>query len=327
MTIDVDQPRSHRNRWVRAVCAGPIPWVWDGVIAHRAITLLSAPEKSGKTTLLSLLLDRRREGGQLLGKAVTAGHTIVCSEEEPDLWAYRQPPLDFGPDLEFCKPMGAVPSRGRWRRYIDQMLDRDERGFDLLVIDTVASFVPITHRNRRALAWALQELRMVCNEVTAVLLLNQSKTLSRPLAAFADIVVDVKVPPGDRFTRRRIFEGVGRYPGALGRVVADLNAEGTDYVLCPKAELSPLAAKGPGARGSSLLDTVRLLLGEGPAPLTRDELLASWPTGAAIPSPETLWRVLSRGVEAGVLLRSGAGTRGEGFRYGVREHLDLRNDS
>jgi hypothetical protein len=47
-----------------------IPWLWDGVIAENAVTLLSAPEKTGKTTLLSLLLDRRREGGMLLGRPV-----------------------------------------------------------------------------------------------------------------------------------------------------------------------------------------------------------------------------------------------------------------
>jgi hypothetical protein len=63
----------------------PVPWIWDGVVAEKAITLLSAPEKTGKTTLLSLLLDRRREGGQLLGRAVRAGRTILCSEEEDDL--------------------------------------------------------------------------------------------------------------------------------------------------------------------------------------------------------------------------------------------------
>src|SRR6266568_9694222 len=71
----------------------PIPWIWDGLVAEDAITLLSAPEKTGKTTLLSLLLDRRREGGQLLGRTVRPGRTILCSEENPLLWALRQPPL------------------------------------------------------------------------------------------------------------------------------------------------------------------------------------------------------------------------------------------
>jgi hypothetical protein len=47
-----------------------IPWIWEGALAERAVTLLSAPEKTGKTTLLSLLLDRRRAGGELLGSTV-----------------------------------------------------------------------------------------------------------------------------------------------------------------------------------------------------------------------------------------------------------------
>src|SRR5229473_2806219 len=94
-----------------------IPWIWEGVIAEGAVTLLSAPEKIGKTTLLSLLLDRRRAGGQLLGRTVFPGRTILCSEEHERLWALRQPPLDFGPDLIFHQPDPGCPTRGRWRRF------------------------------------------------------------------------------------------------------------------------------------------------------------------------------------------------------------------
>ena len=38
-------------------------WIWEGLLMEEGITLLTAPEKTGKTTLLSLLLDRRRDGG------------------------------------------------------------------------------------------------------------------------------------------------------------------------------------------------------------------------------------------------------------------------
>ncbi len=92
-----------------AVVAGErrsIPWIWEGVVAEGAVTLLSAPEKVGKTTLLSLLLDRRRAGGELLGRTVYPGKTVLCSEENDTLWALRQPPLDFGPDLLFHSPAG-----------------------------------------------------------------------------------------------------------------------------------------------------------------------------------------------------------------------------
>src|SRR5207245_1979014 len=63
---------SYDNVWVQTG-KRPIPWIWDGVVAEEAVTLLSAPEKTGKTTLLSLMLDRRRQGGQLLGRAVRPG--------------------------------------------------------------------------------------------------------------------------------------------------------------------------------------------------------------------------------------------------------------
>src|SRR6202011_2091013 len=125
----------------------PIRWIWKGLIVEDAVTLLSAPEKTGKTTLLSLLLDRRREGGQLLGRAVRPGRTFLCSEENDCLWALRQPPLDFGPQLEFHRPLGGNPSPRRWRRFIDHLLELGEGFSDLLVIDTVMSFLPAAQNN------------------------------------------------------------------------------------------------------------------------------------------------------------------------------------
>jgi hypothetical protein len=60
MREEDDRPIGRTN----AVAAGKrrvIPWIWVGVVAEEAVTLLSAPEKVGKTTLLRLLLVRRRE--------------------------------------------------------------------------------------------------------------------------------------------------------------------------------------------------------------------------------------------------------------------------
>src|SRR5438876_448953 len=144
---------SHGNDWVQTD-KQPIPWIWDGLVAEDAITLLSAPEKTGKTTLLSLLLDRRRERGQLLGRTVRPGR-----------------------------------SRSRARG---------------------------------------------------------------PLVAFVDILLDMQIPPGDRFTRRRHFHGVGRYPGTLQHVAAELNPEGTDYLLLADGPSEPALAP--------TLETLRQLL-------------------------------------------------------------------
>ncbi len=307
---------SHGNAWLQTL-KQPIPWIWDGLIAEEAVTLLSAPEKTGKTTLLSLLLDRRRAGGQLLGRTVRPGRTILCSEENPSLWALRQPPLDFGPELEFHRPLGGNPSPGRWRRFIDHLLGLAEDSFDLLVIDTVMSFLPAAQNHPGALRKALHELRVVAGLPAGILLLHQARAArGQPrargtLAAFADILIDMHRPPGDDLTRRRHFHGVGRYPGTLQRVTAELNPEGTDYRLLPDAPPEPVLAP--------TLETLRQLLSQSPAPLTRQEILARWPDAEPPPRPDSLWRTLSRGCELGLFIRTGAGTKAEAFRYGLAQ--------
>jgi hypothetical protein len=301
-----DRPIGHTN----AVVARErrlIPWVWEGVVAEGAVTLLSAPEKAGKTTLLSLLLDRRRAGGELLGRTVHPGRTVLCSEENDALWALRQPPLDFGPGLLFHKPAGDSPSRGRWKRFIDDLLRLSFRDdpFDLLVVDTAVRFLPLGERNKKTRAWALAQLSLVARLPAGVLILNQSRNVQRPLAAFADIVLEMAVPRGAAPTRRRNFTGVGRYPGTLQAVSAELNAEVTDYRVLP----------GGTPPCPPLLATLEALLRASPVPLTRRELLVRWPGPA--PRPDTLWRALARGVGRGLFVVRGAGTRADALRYGL----------
>jgi hypothetical protein len=284
-----------------------IRWIWEGMVAEEAVTLLSAPEKIGKTTLLSLLLDRRRAGGELLGRTVYPGKTILCSEENRRLWALRQPPLDFGPDLIFHHPKGDCPWRGRWKRFIDDLIELSfqDNSPDLLVVDTAASFLPLADRNKRTLRWSLLQLSLVAGFPAGVLVLNQSRYVHRPLAAFADIVMEMAIPRGLGMTRRRTFTGVGRYPETLQSASAELNLEGTDYVL----QEANASAHVP------LLPTLQALLMDSPTSLTRQELLARWP-GAA-PRQDSLWRTLARGIELGLFTVTGVGTKTEAFRYGV----------
>ena len=115
----------------------------------------------------------------------------------------------------------------------------------------------------------------------------------------------MEIPRGLGVTRRRTFTGVGRYPGTLQTATAELNPEGTDYVLLPD---SP-------PPHPPLLATLQTLLSESPTPLTRQELLARWPGEA--PREDTLWRTLARGCEQGLFVRSGTGTKTDAFRYGV----------
>jgi hypothetical protein len=88
-------------------------------------------------------------------------------------------------------------------------------------------------------------------------------------------------------------------------VTAELNSEGTDYRVLP-------AATPPCP---PLLAALEALLRASPVPLTRRELLARWP--GSPPRPDTLWRALSRGVERGMFIVRGAGTRTDALRYGL----------
>jgi hypothetical protein len=303
------------NAEVRRQTERPVPWLWRGFIAADAVTMLTAPCKEGKSTLLGLLLDRLREGGMLLGEPVARGRTLVCSEDNELLWALRQRRLDFGPDVEFCQSELGVPSRGRWGRFIEHLLRVvNDSGFELLVIDPIVRFIPGIADHAGCLAKALDDLRLVANPYTGILLMHHPpRHRVRPgqlvhdtfLAAYADILIDMRKPPGNPFTRRRNFLCTGRYPDTPPSVLAELNAEGTDYVV--------LADGQP--EESADLNTVCGVLRESPSPLTRDEILALWPADQPSPTPHTLWRWLNRGVEMGVLARIGAGNKKEPFRY------------
>jgi hypothetical protein len=138
------------NKEVAARKDVPVPWIWDGLIAEGAVTLLTGAWKSGKSTLLAMLLDRRRQGGELLGRAVRPGLTVVVSEEDTSLWASRQQRLDFGPAVYFCRPLASLPPRKRWRRLFDHLFELEmKESFDLLVIDPLTSFLPFSARERR----------------------------------------------------------------------------------------------------------------------------------------------------------------------------------
>src|SRR5437870_196109 len=86
--------------WSGEMKAGAEPaWIWQGLLAPGYTTLLTSQWKSGKTTLLSVLLARRRTGGLFAGLPLTAGKSVIVSEEPRGLWELRRRKLDFGDNL------------------------------------------------------------------------------------------------------------------------------------------------------------------------------------------------------------------------------------
>jgi hypothetical protein len=122
-------------------------------------------------------------------------------------------------------------------------------------------------------------------------------------------VLEIEVPRGPAgrraLTRRRIFTGVGRYPDMLGRLEADLNAAGTDYLLIEDAP----------APDPPLLAIAEALLAGSPTPLTHLDLLARWP--GPRPHPDSLYRTLAAAVQQGRFTTTGKGTKAEPLHYGL----------
>jgi hypothetical protein len=124
-----------------ATSAAP-EWLWQGFLARGNITLLTSLWKSGKTTLISLLLSRRKQGGALAGFPVTPGKSLVVSEESPQLWGERYRRLDFGDNVYLLsQPFRSIPSSNERQDLVDMILQLHEsHNLDLVVIDPLALF-------------------------------------------------------------------------------------------------------------------------------------------------------------------------------------------
>jgi hypothetical protein len=111
--------------------------LWDGFVAGGNLTLLTSQWKAGKTTLLSLLLYRRKAGGQLAGLAVKPGKSVVVSEEPLSLWADRARRLDFGGQVCFIsQPFRTIPQPDEWQTLLDRIRAlHQQHGIDLAVFD------------------------------------------------------------------------------------------------------------------------------------------------------------------------------------------------
>src|SRR5437667_4854233 len=90
--------------------AAPLAWLWDGYLAPGKVTLLTSQWKMGKTTLLAILLNKMKAGGELAGRRVAPARVAIVSEEPADDWVARARRLDLGPGLWLlCQPFRGKP--------------------------------------------------------------------------------------------------------------------------------------------------------------------------------------------------------------------------
>jgi hypothetical protein len=301
----------------------PTTWLWHGYLAHGNVTLLTSQWKTGKTTLLSVLMARLKTGGPLAGRTVAPGRALVVSEEAPNLWAERGRNLDFGNHIWLCRPFRECPDLAAWRALIQHLAEVSARErLDLAVIDPLAMILPAQCENLAdQLTEALISLRQLTQLGLAVLLLHHPrKGIVRPgqaargngvLTGFADIVIEMftysRANNADR--RRRLF-GYSRHEATPRQWVIELNADGKDYQGQPPAA-------GAEQRPEWLI--IEDLLVKADSPLTQKDLHNQWPTDLPLPTPNQLWRYLDRASRDGLLSKRGAGTKRDPFQYALAE--------
>lgn len=290
-----------------------VDWVWTGFAARGMVTLLVGLFKLGKTTLLAWLLREMAVGGDLAGE-VKPGRVLVVSEESGKLWALRRDEMQLGDHVELL----ARPFKGRcnwheWERLIDRVaaLTR-ERGYALVVFDTLASLWPVVDENSAAdvLRAVLPLHRIV--EAGAALLLNHHPrksdgaegTASRgsgALPGFVDVIIELRpFAAGDRHNRRRTLACFSRLDETPAEVVIELTDTG--YVA-----IGDKADAGRADRRRLL----QSLLPAHPPGATVEEIRDNWPDGGQKPGVRTLRDDL----KAMDVRTTGEGVKGDRFRY------------
>jgi hypothetical protein len=306
-----------------AVAGTPQPWLWQGLLAPGALTLLTGQWKAGKTTLASVLLARMKTGGELAGLPLAAGQAVVVSEEPPEHWHRRSRHLDFGEHVGwFCQPFRGRPRPDEWAAFVEGIAElRDRRAFSLVLIDPLAAFFPgRAENNAGCMLEALAPLRQLTRRGLGVFVLHhpgkgepgigQLARGSGALMAAADILLEMRLyPKAADDDRRRWLQALSRFPETPRQKVIELTADGTDYVSRGTFAEEEFAARW---------EVLRTLLAGAIHKYRRQDVYRRWP-GEERPDKKSLGRWLERAVELGLLRRDGRGQRGHPYRYWLPE--------
>jgi hypothetical protein len=298
----------------------PEGWLWHGYLAPGEVTLLTSQWKSGKSTLLAVLLAHLRAGGELAGLSLRAGKAIVVSEESPAMWYERSQSLSFGDHVcWFCRPFLGKPRPAEWLGLLDQIGRlHDRHAVDLLVIDPLANLSPLRSENDAGeMLQTLLPLQRLTARGMSVLLMHhprkgsvvpgQAARGSSALSGYVDVILEMQ-PLSRRslHDRRRRLRAYSRHEATRPCWIIELTAVGTDY------RALGVSAEPDFERGWAILQG---LFASAERPLTRRELLQRWPDPILKPARPTLWKWLDRVVQDGRVERTGLGSRREPYRY------------
>lgn len=296
-------------------------WIWQGMLMPGKMTLLTSLWKSGKTTLLAHLLGHRARGRDFLGLATTPGNSVVVSEESKHFWHDRAQDHGLGNEVGLLsRPFDNLPTFAQMNELKDELIEmRSRRGLDLVVIDSLATFLPSRNENNAtSMANGLAPLVALAKAGLAVWLLHhpskgepalgQAARGSGALLATVDVFLEMRHPGGNPFSHRRKILGWSRFHETPRQMLIELSPDRMTYARLEDA----------GDDFHTHWQTVCMILAAAGEPLTRQEIRTQWPEGMPKPNSATLWRWLDRAVEMELAGREGNGTKTVPYRYWVR---------
>src|SRR5215471_676043 len=193
-------------------------WLWNGYVHRGEVTLLSALWKAGKTTLLAHLLRALESGGDFCGRRAVPCRVLYVAEESESRWAQRRDAVGIADHVEFLiRPFAGRPQAAEWAGLIAYLKRLTaERGYDVLVCDTLANLWPVRDENDAA---RVQECLMPLHGLTAsaaLLLVHHIRKSDGPeataargsgaLSAFVDTILELRrYNAGDRGDHRRVL--------------------------------------------------------------------------------------------------------------------------
>ena len=295
-------------------------WLWDGYLAGKYTTLFTSQWKTGKTTLLTLLLARMEQGGTLAGRAVAPGRAVVVSEEGTEPWLQRLDLLGPAPHLRLiCQPFDSRPDPAAWERLIAALLaEHAVRPLSLVVVDPLATVFPGVESSSRSVLDVLKPLVQLTKRGVAVLLMHhprkgewhpgQAARGSGTLTSYVDVLVEMTALGAlHSSNRRRRLQAWSRLHGTPDRLLIELNKDGRDYLTYGDWQAYEFAQRWP---------VLQVVFQHARSRLTGREVLREWPTDrSAVPNPRTLHRWLESAVTHGCLARSGHGHSRDPYRY------------
>ncbi len=299
-------------------------WIWDGYLAPGDVTLLTSRWKSGKTTLISGLLQCLAAGEPFLDRATRPARVFYVSEEAERYWAERRAVFPIGNHVGLLsQPFYGAPAKHDWESLLESVsCINAKKHIDLLVIDPLAAFLPTgCEFDSVAMMAALHPLQRLQEMMIGVLLLHHPRKAPSAAGSSArgtgallgavDTCIELeRVGTAAADANMRILLAQSRHRRTPARLTYEWNPETGAFAI----------VSDPRDRGfEEGWQTVRAILESRAAPTSQKEIAALWPEDSPTPATSTLYEWLNRASASRLVSRAGRGTRTEPWRYLVKE--------